>query len=56
MIRVSLKNYERLKIARGSLSLTKKLEDILNLYFTYDGGIKEIKKMEKNINDFKSIL
>lgn len=49
LIRISKKNRDRIKLARGNLNLASKLDEILNNYFENGGGKKEKKVLEDKI-------
>lgn len=55
-VRLSFKNYQRLKLIKREKSLTQKLDEILNLYFSNGGGKKELKNLENDVKILKTIL
>lgn len=49
IVRISEKNLQRLKLTRGTGTVAKQLDVILNAYFENGGGEKERKRLKKNI-------
>ncbi len=49
-IRITLKNHQQLALTRGPISMTAKLNHILDIYFQEKGGVIEREKLEKSSN------
>jgi hypothetical protein len=55
-VRVSQKNYDRLNLSKGDETLSKCLDRVLDLYFNYEGGKKEQKRIQKRLNKFETLI
>jgi len=55
-VRMTKKNYDRLLISRGELTVASKLDEILNLYYENRGGEKEQKELDRRITRYKKLL
>lgn len=55
-VRMTKKNYDRLLLSRGELTVAGKLDEILNLYFENGGGKKEEQELDKRLTRYKKLL
>jgi len=55
-VRMTKKNYDRLLLSRGELTVAGKLDEILNLYYENRGGEKEQKELDRRITRYKKLL
>ncbi len=49
-IRITNIHHKRIALIRGPMSMTAKLNEILNIYFQEKGGLIEREKLEKSSN------